>query len=120
MEEKKVVVGLCAGRHEMPVSEYIFDTVEPTDFDGMEKTVGTFVLERVGLSTFWRNDEIYVRGNAELIVYVTGLTACTAEVVATCAKNGICLTLIHYNRESGMYEEQYFHFPPALYNYPCW
>lgn len=38
--ENAVVVGLCAGRHVMPVGEFIFPTeVDPTDFSVMSQTV---------------------------------------------------------------------------------
>lgn len=44
-----VVVGLCAGRHDMPVGEFIFPTeVEPTDFRAMSQTVDAFLDNRVG------------------------------------------------------------------------
>ena len=38
--ENAVVVGLCAGRHDMPVGEFIFPTeVDPTDFRAMSTLV---------------------------------------------------------------------------------
>ena len=44
-----VIVGLCAGRHDMPVGEFIFPTeVDPTDFEGMQHTVDAFLDNRVG------------------------------------------------------------------------
>ena len=44
-----VVVGLCAGRHDMPVDEFIFpQEVEPTDFRAMSRTVDAFLDNRVG------------------------------------------------------------------------
>ena len=46
-----VVVGLCASRHAMPVKSYIYpESVDPTDFDGMEKVAEEFILHHVGLT----------------------------------------------------------------------
>ena len=110
-----VVVGLCAARHALPVTEFIFpEVVNPTDFDGMEKTVEDFILQHVGLTVTERQalDQRYgedvpcYTGKRSLIVYVTGLTACTAAVIKACALNGVSLTLMHYDRESGEYLPQ--------------
>ena len=110
-----VVVGLCAARHAMPVTEFIFpEVVNPTDFDGMEKVAEDFILQHVGLTATERQalDQRYGEdvpcwtGKRSLIVYVTGLTACTAAVIKVCALNGVSLTLMHYDRESGEYMPQ--------------
>lgn len=110
-----VVVGLCAARHAMPVTEFIFpEVVNPTDFDGMDKIAEDFILHHVGLTTITRQalDQRYGEdvpcwsGKRTLVVYVTGLTACTAAVIKTCALNGVSLTLMHYDRESGEYLPQ--------------
>lgn len=110
-----VVVGLCAARHAMPVTEYIYpESVDPTDFSGMEKVAEDFVLQHVGLTVTERQalDQRYGEdvpcwsGKRSLIVYVTGLTACTAAVIKVCALNGVNLTLMHYDRESGEYLPQ--------------
>ena len=110
-----VIVGLCASRHPMPVTEYIYpESVDPTDFSGMEKTVEDFILQHVGLTVTERHalDQRYgedvpcYTGKRSLVVYITGLTACTAAVIKVCALNGISLTLMHYDRESGEYLPQ--------------
>ncbi len=109
-----VVVGLCAARHAMPVTEFIFPEVNPTDFDGMEKTAEEFILHHVGLTVTERQalDQRYGEdvpcwsGKRTLVVYVTGLTACTAAVIKACALNGVDLTLMHFDRESGEYLPQ--------------
>lgn len=114
--EKKVVVGLCEGRHPLPVEGYIFEgNVNPLDFDGMSKTVREFLNSHVGVSVHSRTGlnqhdmytdvSCYV-GDAELVVYVTGLTACTAAVISECAYNGVPLTLMHFNRDTGDYIPQ--------------
>ncbi len=110
-----IKIGLCAGRHPMPVEEYIFTgTVNPTDFSAMETVVEQFVLSRVGLTTDTREaldqrhgeDVPCYTGKHGLIVYVTGLTACTAAVIKVCALNGVPLTLMHYDTASGQYAPQ--------------
>lgn len=86
------VFGLCAGRHDIPVKEYIFDEiVNPTDRIGMYKIA---------------NDKI--PSDAESIdLYITGLTPAAMAVVSVCAKRKIKLTAWHYNRETGKYYSQY-------------
>lgn len=110
-----VVVGLCAARHPMPVTEYIYpESVDPTDFDGMEKVAEEFILQHVGLTVTERQalDQRYGEdvscwsGKRTLVVYVTGLTAAAAAVIKVCALNGVSLTLMHYNRASGEYLPQ--------------
>ena len=110
-----VIVGLCASRHPMPVTEYIYpESVDPTDFSGMEKTAEDFILQHVGLTVTERQalDQRYGEdvpcwtGKRSLVVYITGLTACTAAVIKVCALNGISLTLMHYDRETSEYLPQ--------------
>jgi hypothetical protein len=115
--ENAVVVGLCAGRHDMPVSDFIFpQVVDPTDFRAMSRTVDAFLDTRVGSHISHRprynavsiddNDDEFWEGNRPLVVYVTGLTACVAAVISGCVYWGIDLTLMHYDRASGSYLPQ--------------
>lgn len=110
-----VTVGLCASRHAMPVTEFIFpEAVNPTDFDGMERIVEKFILHRVGLchaerkalDQAYNDDVVCYTGKRNLIVYVTGITAATAAVIKVCALNGVSLTLMHYDRATGKYLPQ--------------
>lgn len=90
METK--IVGLISGRHPLPVQEYIFTgAVNPIGFEEMHNTVCAFL-------------DTTKCGN--LVVYVTGLTACTVALVAECVKRGISLTLMHYNAADGTYVPQ--------------
>lgn len=119
-----ITVGLIKGRHEMPCAEYIFEgDVNPLDFEAMRETIRTFLLERVGIGTSCdgpapnvanRHSDIQVFlrlqafvGLRKLVVYVTGLTACTAALVAECARTGVDLTLMHFDRDSGQYVQQH-------------
>lgn len=110
-----VTVGLCASRHAMPVQEYIYpESVDPTDFARMEKIAEDFILHRVGLTIIerqaldqrWSEDVPCYTGKRALVVYVTGLTAAVAAVIKVCALNGVSLTLMHYDRETGEYLPQ--------------
>lgn len=103
-----VTVGLVEGRHEMPVSSYIFKSINNVlNFTAIDNTIINFLETKVGIHTTYgfglnQNDytdvEIF-EGKKELVVYVTGLTAATASLVKLCAMNGVRLTLKHYDRE---------------------
>ena len=84
-------VGLCAGRHEIPVEEYLFpDPIEdPLDFDAMYKRAMSVVPE-----------------SGHLTVYVTGLTAAMLAVVAACESKYCTLYAMHYDKTTGTYKRQ--------------
>lgn len=115
LKMEKVTIGLVKGRHEMPVSEYIFDQIEDVlDFDSMNEHIMNFLRERVGvkvnagcgINQAYLGDVDVFKGERELVCYVTGLTAATASLVALCAANGIRLSLMHYDRDTDSYKEQ--------------
>ena len=112
---KKVVVGLCAGRHPLPVTEFIYpEAVNPLDFDGLREIAANFIIDRVGVESVYAQpingndytDTACFHGCRDLVVYVTGLTAATAAVIAACAENGVHLTLMHYDCEGKKYLPQ--------------
>lgn len=112
---EKVIVGLCAARHPLPVDEYIYpEAVNSLDFDSLRAVAVKFVLDRVGVESVYAQpingndytDTACFRGRRELVVYVTGLTAAMAAVISVCAENGVHLTLMHYDRDSGDYKPQ--------------
>lgn len=117
LAEKKqpIKAGLVRGRHELPTDTYIFDEIEDVfDFDAMYDTAADFILQSVGVtkkagrainSASYTDGEVY-RGDRELVVYVTGLTAALAAVISACAAWGVQLTLMHYDREMGDYRPQ--------------
>ena len=87
----KYAFGLCKGRHEIPVKDFIFDEIaDPTDFEGMAK---------------WANDVIPLDAT-EIEVYVTGLTPAMLAVSRICFGGKIDLTAMNYDRESGKYLPQ--------------
>lgn len=104
-----VVVGLIKGRHEMPVSSYIFEEEikDMFDYHEIRKHISNFIHSKVGVD-FNRGDIIYSnKGQKSLIVYVTGLTSVACELVDVCNKAGVLLTLMHYDRSTGSYRPQY-------------
>ena len=114
--KKTLCVGLIPGRHDLPVEDYIFpESVDPTDLDGLNRLASTWIeahcvpSQKVGLGlnqADWHTDVLVWGSDVELVLYVTGLTAATTAVVRACALNGISLTLMHYDRESGDYLPQ--------------
>lgn len=88
----KYVFGLCKGRHEVPVENYIFEEeiTDPTDFTVMEN----------------RADNAIPKDADQLDVYVTGLTPAMLAVVTICFLRKINLTAYHYDRETGSYIPQ--------------
>lgn len=112
---ENIIVGLCAARHPLPVTEFIYpETVNPLDFDGLRAVAVKFVLDRVGVESVYAQpingndytDTACFHGRRALVVYVTGLTAATVAVIAACAENGVHLTLMHFDRECGDYKPQ--------------
>ena len=87
----KYIMGLCAGRHEIPVQDFIFDEIpDVTDFDAMAKAA----------------DAAIPRDADELEVYVTGLTPAMLAVVNVCQGGKINLTALNYDEVSGQYIKQ--------------
>lgn len=117
LAEKKqpIKVGLVRGRHELPTDTYIFEDVDDIfDVDAMYETASAFILKNIGVTkkagrainaASYTDDEVY-RGDRELVVYVTGLSAALAAVIAACAAYGVPLVLMHYDRDTDDYRPQ--------------
>ena len=113
---KQVIVGLINGRHAMPVDEYIFDKAIDNvhDYKEIREHIEEFLVNRVGIGRTYGvgvNQDDYTDvqlfcGKANLVVYVTGLTPVTVELVAACMRNGIHLTIMNYDAASGNYIPQ--------------
>lgn len=114
----EIRVGLIRGRHALPVDEYIFNEELnfPLDYKKLDETVMDFITKKVGIYTtyglainsvfaYGEDHQLY-RGCKQLVVYVTGLTACTASVIKACARNGVSLTLMHFDPTTGEYSPQ--------------
>jgi len=113
---EKVLVGLIKGRHAMPVNQFIFnETIENVhDYDSMARTILEFLAKEIGivnkyapaLNQYDYTDVLCLQGAKELVVYVTGLTCVTAELIRCCALNGVNLTLMHYDNATQNYVAQ--------------
>ena len=112
-----IIVGLIKGRHDLPVDAYIFTEAiaDVHDYAAIRRHVADWIAENVGitrrnfcigLNQSDGNDVECFCGENKLTVYVTGLTAVTAEVIRCCAINGVSLTLMHFNAATGGYEKQ--------------
>lgn len=114
----KRVVGLCAGRHQLPVDEYIYGEINDVlNFAGLLHIADKYVFEHcsprnvIG-SAINANDltDIKIVVGEPLNVIVTGLTPCTTAVMYACACYGVDLTLWHYDRDANDYKPQSFRF----------
>ena len=93
-KQKNKILGLFAGRHELPaeVQGYVFEgSVDPSDMEALSFKVREVLSETNSLT-----------------LYVTGLTAGTIAVCKHCMENLIPLDLMHFDRESGEYKKQVF------------
>lgn len=84
--------GLCAGRHDLPVSDFIFsdgDITFPINPTALLDTVATKLN--------------FVNFGDKLDVYVMGLTPATVAVIKFCSIRGIKLTLKHFDRDSNSF-----------------
>ena len=113
---KEIIVGLIKGRHEMPVEGYIFENpitdmfdyniIQKHIYDWISTNVGISKVTGIGINAYGSSDDYVDRGDKHLIVYVTGLTCVTAELIRCCAYNGVGLTLMNFDSSTGEYKSQ--------------
>ncbi len=85
-------IGVCSGRHPMPVTDYIYGEIEnPMD------------MERLELDAEAKLKEI---GSGYINLYVTGLTVALVAILNVCHRAKINITLYHFDRDSGQYVPQ--------------
>lgn len=71
----EINLGVCSGRHEMPVDNFVFDTiVDPTDVETLERKALEWYRSNV---TPLREEGL----NVDINIYVTGLTVATIAIV---------------------------------------
>lgn len=90
------VFGLCEGRHEIPVDQYIFgNSIEdPTDTEGLAvKAANVFALNGI-------------EAGDEVQIYVTGLTVALIAAIVAAKEIGATVVLYHFDRETGSYFPQ--------------
>lgn len=90
-------VGLCEGRHPLPVNEYVFGSVieDPTDVDGLEEIA----------EEFFRN----LIPDCLLELYVTGLSVALIAAINVASKyiNIKNIVLMHYDSKTNTYYPQF-------------
>ena len=85
-------LGLIRNRHEMPVDDFIFETIDDvTDLDW---------LHQVSL------DKLKCLSSDKLGIYVTGLSTALVAALNACRYLGINVELYHYNRDTDSYYAQ--------------
>lgn len=90
-------IGLCEGRHPLPVNEYVFGAVieDPTDVDGLEEVA----------EEFFRN----LIPDCLLELYVTGLSVALIAAINAASKyiNIKNIVLMHYDSKTNTYYPQF-------------
>ncbi|MBS4462205.1 hypothetical protein JXA27_06490 [Aerococcaceae bacterium zg-B36] len=92
---KIINIGAVKGRHEMPVTEFIFsDSIaDPSDFVAIEKHVNNVLSDKV-------------KSGDHITLYVTGLTVVTTAAIKFAVANQLHITLMHFDNASGTYKPQ--------------
>lgn len=114
-DNNAVIVGLCAGRHSLPVSDYVFDTeVNPVDLTAMRRVAvrklealfdGRFESRMVNAGGM--GDEVMYVTTTPLVVYATGLTAALLTVINVAVEMGVYdITVMHFDRDTCGYYPQ--------------
>ena len=122
-----IEIGVCEGRHEMPVSEFIFgQELDPTAVDELEATAEQKIRDLINArnfesfgfygraleeefwigSRFGEDDPVIYRTDCEIRIYATGLTVAVLAVVKAACKHAISVSVMHYNRGTNTYYEQ--------------
>jgi|TARA_R110000803_G_scaffold82099_2_gene148127 hypothetical protein len=107
---KQIAVGLCGpGRHDMPVTEYVFPPIveNPLDFNKNTADSKEFLFE------------LFRDGPTEIVLFVTGLTPVLTAFLKAWSQiqseadytkqyniAGSRLTLMHFDRDTGKYMAQ--------------
>lgn len=123
-KEIKILVGTCEGRHEMPVSEFIFSQeVNPLAVESLELTA-TERLEVMAKEAGAEKGILNVPASyavysypedvdvcesvydAEIRIYATGLTVAVIAAIKAAVRLFKKVVVLHFNRESGEYYEQ--------------
>lgn len=115
---KVIKLGLVAGRHPLPVQDYILQEVkDPSDIEGIHHDVWNSLFSIFeghikpsfygpGIDSADDSDVYHLVSDIGLHLYVTGLTSVALEVVSFCGQNGVPLVAYHYNKDTGSYIPQ--------------
>ena len=95
---EKLTIGLVEGRHDLPVSDFIYqegDITFPLDMKKLAQIADKRLSEAGAISSF--EDRF---NPTSINLYVTGLTAATTAVIRVALVKGYLLTLYHFDRDS--------------------
>lgn len=95
---KNIKVGLVEGRHDLPVSDFIYqegDITFPLDMRQLAQIADKRLSEAGAVTSF--EDRF---NPSQIDVFVTGLTAATTAVIRVALMKGYLLTLHHFDRDS--------------------
>lgn len=96
-----IVCGLVNGRHEMPVSLFIFDNISNEDmfnYNLQEEICKKFITDHIEFK-----DGVSM---STMIVYTTGLQCALATLIKVTHKMQVNLIINHYNSDNGKYISQ--------------
>lgn len=116
----QVRLGLCAGRHEMPVNAYIFERIDdPMNFYAMECAASEriwLLLESAGMPRIQTivgihgsmDSETRYVFDCEVLIYVTGLSSALIAALNALKSMGVRdVSLMHFDKEADCYKEQF-------------
>ena len=110
---KHLQVGLCQGRHEMPVSDFIFaNEVNPLDARGLERQAESSLAQLLGLVPDGNGNRFHWNGAAHVDIYVSGLAVALVAALNVCMTFRWDVTLWHFDREAGSYFPQEVDYKP--------
>lgn len=95
---EKLTIGLVEGRHDLPVTEFIYqegDITFPLEMGKLAQIADKRLSEFGAVSSF--EDRF---NPSQIDVFVTGLTAATTAVIRAALMKGYLLTLHHFDRDS--------------------
>lgn len=95
---KNITVGLVEGRHDLPVTDFIYqegDITFPLDMGKLAQIAAKRLSDFGAVSSF--EDRF---NPSKIDLYVTGLTAATTAVIRVALMEGYLLTLHHFDRDS--------------------
>lgn len=93
---KTFKLATVSGRHKMPVEDAFFinQVSDVTNVDLLDEKINQ------------KLDQLKVKADDQLVVYVSGLTVVTTAIIAVCIQRHIHLTLMHFDAEAKEYFAQ--------------
>lgn len=95
----KKIFGLVKERRGLPVEEYIFESAIEDEYD--YTVIREVIASKLGELSFTKEN-----GFHKAVVYVSGHTPVTVEVIKFCLTHFIPLELVNYDRKSESYAGQ--------------